>query len=31
MKNDRARYNKDEKMQARLRELYEIRIKHGST
>ena len=31
MKNDRARYNKDEKMQERLRELYRIRIKHGST
>jgi len=28
MKEDRAKYNKDEKAQARLRELYQIRIDH---
>lgn len=28
MKEDRTSYNKDEKMQARLRELYDIRLRH---
>lgn len=30
MKDDRAAYNKDEKKQARLRQLYEIRSKHAA-
>jgi hypothetical protein len=28
MKTNRAQYNGDEKMQARLRQLYDIRAKH---